>query len=132
MKQLRLLLTIFLLCLGGVNAVFAQSGWSTNTYEADGIRYYLNNATREAKVAIGNYSGEIVIPEYIWPEHPGNQDALVQINNPYWGGYRVTDYDYENNSGSIQTPFSNNTNITKVILPQSIRAIKDGTFQNCI
>lgn len=131
MKQLRLLLTIFLLCVGGMNAVFAQSGWSTNTYEADGIRYYLNNATREAKVAIGNYSGEIVIPEYIWPEHPGNQDAIVQMNNPYWGGYRVTDYVYENNSGSIQTPFSNNTNITKVVLPQSIRAIKDGTFQNC-
>lgn len=131
MKQLRLLLTIFLLCVGGMNAVFAQSGWSTNTYEADGIRYYLNNATREAKVAIGNYSGEIIIPEYIWPVYPGNQDGLVQANNPYWGGYRVTDYAYVNNSGSIQTPFSNNANITKVTLPQSIRAIKDGTFQNC-
>lgn len=131
MKTLRLLLSVLLLLLGGTGLTIAQSGWSTNTYEADGIQYYLNNTTHEARVAIGNYSGEIVIPEYIWPVYPGNQDGLVQANNPYWGGYRVTDYAYVNNSGIIQTPFSNNANITKVILPQSIRAIKDGTFQNC-
>lgn len=131
MKALRLLLSLLLLLVGGTGVTMAQSGWSTNTYEADGIQYYLNNTTHEARVAIGNYSGEIVIPEYIWPVHPGNQDGLVQANNPYWGGYRVTDYAYVNNSGVIQTPFSNNANITKVILPQSIRAIKDGTFQNC-
>ena len=131
MKKIKAFMSVLLLWVGGMSAVFAQSGWSTNTYEADGIQYYLNNTTREAKVAIGNYSGEIVIPEYIWPVFPGNQDGLVQANNPYWGGYRVTDYAYVNNSGSIQTPFSNNANITKVILPQSIRAIKDGTFMNC-
>ncbi len=131
MKQFRLLLTALLLWVGGANVAMAQGSWSTNTYEADGIQYYLNNTTHEAMIALGNYSGEIVVPEYIWPVSPGNQDGLVQANNPYWGGYRVTDYAYVNNSGSIQTPFSNNANITKVTLPQSIRAIKDGTFQNC-
>jgi hypothetical protein len=131
MKHFRLLLTALLLWVGGANVAMAQSSWSTNTYEADGIQYYLNNTTHEAMIALGNYSGEIVVPEYIWPVSPGNQDGLVQANNPYWGGYRVTDYAYVNNSGSIQTPFSNNANITKVTLPQSIRAIKDGTFQNC-
>lgn len=131
MKQFRLLLTALLLWVGGANVAMAQGSWSTNTYEADGIQYYLNNTTHEAMIALGNYSGEIVVPEYIWPVSPGNQDGLVQANNPYWGGYRVTDYVYTNSSGTIQTPFSNNANITKVTLPQSIRAIKDGTFQNC-
>ena len=131
MKILRLLLSVLLLLLGGTGLTIAQSGWSTNTYEADGIQYYLNNTTHEARVAIGNYSGEIVIPEYIWSVYPGNQDGLVQANNPYWGGYRVTGYEYVNNSGVIQTPFSNNSAITKVTLPQSIHAIKDGTFLNC-
>lgn len=131
MKHFRFILTALLLWVGGANVAMAQGSWSTNTYEADGIQYYLNNTTHEAMIALGNYSGEIVVPEYIWPVSPGNQNGLVQANNPYWGGYRVTDYVYTNSSGTIQTPFSNNANITKVTLPQSIRAIKDGTFQNC-
>ena len=91
MKSERLLFAALLLSIVSASTVFAQTG---SEVTVDGINYTLNKDTREAMIALGSYSGEIVIPEYIWPVDPGSQDGLAIAMQPYWGGYRVTSYFY--------------------------------------
>ena len=67
MKQFRLLLTALLLWVGGANVAMAQGSWSTNTYEADGIQYYLMTYDYSQPELAEQIAG---IPEEILVEHP--------------------------------------------------------------
>lgn len=74
----------------------------------DGIKYHIENGEATIAVQDENLSGDIVIPESI--SYDGNNYTVVRATN-----------------GAFQ-----NTDITSIILPNSITSLGNNCFQNCI
>ena len=100
--------------------------------EIDGIRYDLNAEAKQATViAMGRYSGEVVIPESV--EFRGISHSVTSIgNNAFNRRYDLTSVTIPNSVTSIgRYAFYYCSGLTSVTIPDRVTSIGESAFANC-
>lgn len=122
---------IFLAMLFSVIAMCARA----YNFEVDGIRYDVVSATGKTCEVTGisakSYSGEeIVIPNSV--SYKGRMLSVIRVAYRAFADSEITSVVIPNSVASIgRGAFYNCTNLTSVTLPNGIQSIEDDTFIGC-
>lgn len=100
--------------------------------EIDGIKYNLNNATKEAEVTYGNdYSGDVSIPANVTCD--GVKYKVTSVGDEAFNGNSLTSITIPETVTSIKyMAFANSRNLTSITIPNSVKNIGEAAFLSCI
>ena len=113
-----------LLCMSFFHAIAQE------TVTVDNIKYYIENGEATIAVQDENLSGDIVIPESI--SYNGNNYVVIRATNGAFQNTDITSIILPNSItalGNICFRFCHN--LTSVKLPDNITSLGDETFMNC-
>ena len=111
-------------------SVFFSISASADVVKVDGI-YYDISGTTATVTQVGDYSGDIVIPESITFEN--SKYSVTSIgDDAFWGCSSLTSVTIPNSVTSIGSDaFWGCRSLTSVTIPNSVTSIGDGTLWGC-
>ena len=112
-------------------SVFFSISASADVVKVDGI-YYDISGTTATVTQVGDYSGDIVIPESITFEN--SKYSVTSIGDgTFWGCSGLTSVTIPNSVTSIgESAFCECSSLTSVTIPNSVTSIGEGAFWYCI
>ena len=111
-------------------SVFFSISASADVVKVDGI-YYDISGTTATVTQVGDYSGDIVIPESITFEN--SKYSVTSIEDyAFWGCSSLTSVTIPNSVTSIgESAFEDCSSLTSVTIPNSVTSIGQSTFCDC-
>ena len=96
----------------------------------DGIKYHIENGEATIAVQDENLSGDIVIPESI--SYDGNNYVVIRVTNGAFQNTDITSIILPNSITSLgNNCFEKCNNLISVKLPDNITSLGDNTFSSC-
>lgn len=109
--------------------IFYQTWTKDNsTFKIDGVNYSID-ARNNANVRIGNYSGDIVIPEEVWLDNIAY--PVTSIDGAFGGCAGLTSVKVPNSVTSMKKAFVECSGLITANIPDGITSIEQDVFQNC-
>ena len=113
-----------LLCMSFFHAIAQE------TVTVDNIKYYIENGESTIAVQDENLSGDIVIPESI--SYDGNNYVVIRATNGAFQNTDITSIILPNSITSLgNNCFEKCNNLISVKLPDNITSLGDNTFSSC-